>query len=79
MTTIALKKKIHECIDTIEDGDVLEAVYTILNAHNSSNDYDLSEADLKVIEERKKAVKKGEEKLYTVSEVKKKILKNLKK
>jgi len=77
MAKTALKKKIYECIDLIDDDKVLEAVYTILNAHTFENEYELSSEDIKIIEERRKSIIKGKEKTYTVSEVKKKILKNL--
>ncbi len=77
MTTTALKKKIHQCIDHIEDNKILEAVYTIINGHASHDNFELSVSDIKIIEARKKAVKKGKEKTYTVAEVKRKILKNL--
>ncbi len=77
MTTSKLKTKIRKCIDNIEDDAILNAVYTILNAHTLQDDFELSTEDLKIIEARKKAVKLGQEKTYTVAEVKKKILKNL--
>jgi hypothetical protein len=77
MTTIALKKKIHECVDNIDDSKLLDAVYTILNTRVHSNDFELSKEDIEIIEGRKKNIQKGKEKLYTVAEVKRKILKNL--
>ena len=77
MTTTALKKKIQDCINSIENNEVLEAVYTILNKHVLLNDFELSSADLKIIEERKKSIKNAGEKTYSVADVKKKILKNL--
>ncbi len=59
------------------DDKVLEAVYTLLNGHVANDDYELSSEDLKIISVRRKAILKGEEKIYTVSEVKKKLLKKL--
>jgi hypothetical protein len=56
---------------------VLEAVFTLLNVRRPQSDYELSENDIKIIEERRSNYKKGKTKTYTVSEVKKKILKNL--
>ncbi len=55
----------------------MDAVYTLLNGQVSNDDYELSEEDLKIINARRKSVLKGEEKTYTVTEVKKKLLKNL--
>lgn len=77
MTNSTLKKEIHKVIDNIEDNQVLEAVFTLLNVTKAQNDYELSENDIKIIEERRSNYKKGKTKTYTVSEVKKKILKNL--
>jgi hypothetical protein len=76
MTKTTLKKKIVDCVEQINDEKILEAVYTLLNGQ-LDNDYELNAEDLKVIEARKKAILKGEEKTYTVSQVKKKLLKNL--
>jgi hypothetical protein len=77
MTNATLKKEIHKVIDNIDDNQVLEAVFTLLNARRPQSDYELSENDIKIIEERRSNYKKGKTKTYTVSEVKKKILKNL--
>lgn len=76
MTKTALKKKIVDCVEHINDEKVLEAVYTLLNGQ-LDNDYQLSTEDLKIIEARRKSILKGEEKTYTVAQVKKKLLKNL--
>lgn len=77
MTKTTLKKKIVDCVKHIDDEKILEAVYTLLNGQVSNNDYELSEEDLKVINVRRKAILKDEEKTYTIGEVKKKLLKNL--
>jgi hypothetical protein len=77
MTNATLKKEIHKVIDNIDDNQVLEAVFTLLNVRRPQSDYELSENDIKIIEERRSNYKKGKTKTYTVSEVKKKILKNL--
>ncbi len=74
MTKAALKEKIHECIEHIDDNSILEAVYTILNKHSTQYDFELSSEDIKIINERKKAILSGKEKTYTVAEVKKKLL-----
>ena len=77
MTKTLLKEKIHECIEHIDDNKILEAVYTILNKHAVQNDFELSKEDIKIISERKKAIVSGNEKTYSVAEVKKKLLKNI--
>lgn len=78
MTKTALKKKIVDYVEHIHDEKILTAVYTLLNGQ-VEHDYELSAEDLDIIETRKKAIQKGEEKTYTVAQVKKKLLKNLEK
>lgn len=77
MTRSVLKKKIHNCVDNINDEKLLEAVYTILNEHVSHTEFELSAEDIKIINARKKAILNGDEKVFTVAETKKKLLKNL--
>ena len=77
MTKSNLKKKIVDCVEHIDDEKILEAVYTLLNGQVSNEDYELSAEDLKIIDARRKSALKGEEKTYTVAQVKKKLLKNL--
>ena len=79
MTKTTLKKKIVHCVEQINDEKVLEAVYTLLNGQVDQNNYELSAEDLKIIEGRRKAILKGEEKTYAVSQIKKKLIKNLSK
>lgn len=76
MTTATLKKEIRKAIENIDDNRVLEAVYVLLNRNISDESYQLSAGDIAIIEEREAEYKSGKAKLYTVSEVKKKILKN---
>lgn len=77
MTKTTLKKKIVNCVEHIDDEKILEAVYTLLNGQVSNDDYELREEDLEIINSRRKSVLKGEEKTFTVAEVKKKLLKNI--
>lgn len=77
MAKTNLKKKIVDCVEHIDDEKILEAVYTLLNGQVSNDDYELSNEDLEIINTRRKAILKGEEKTYTVAEVKKKLLKNI--
>jgi hypothetical protein len=76
MTTAALKKEIKKAIENIEDSRVLEAVYVLLNKNTQNDQYQLSDEDIAMIEEREAEYKSGKAKLYTVAEVRKKILKN---
>lgn len=76
MTKTTLKKKIVDCVEQINDKKLLEAVYTLLNGRTDP-DYELNAEDLRIIESRRKAILKGEEKTYTVAQVKKKLLKNI--
>ena len=77
MTKSNLKKKIIDCVEHIDDEKILEAVYTLLNGQVTNDHYELSKEDIKIIDARRKAVLKGEEKTYTVAQIKKKLLKNL--
>ncbi|MBK6836193.1 MAG: hypothetical protein IPG89_18790 [Bacteroidetes bacterium] len=77
MTLTVLKKKIYNCVENINDDKILEAVYTLLNGHIANEDYELSSEDLKIVTARRKAILKGEEKTFTVAEVKKKLLKKV--
>lgn len=79
MTKTTLKKKIVDCVESIEDEKILEAVYTLLNINVEHNDYELSKEDIAIIESRRKAILKGTEKTFTVKEVKNRLLKNLRK
>lgn len=79
MTKTALRKKIVDCVEQVQNEKILEAVYTLLNEQTDNNDYEISADDLKIIETRRKAVLNGEEKLYTATQVKRKLLKDLNK
>jgi len=79
MTQTALKKKLHKAIDNIDDNELLEAVYTILNARGYSSSFELSDEDIRVIEERSALYEAGKLKTETLSEFKKKMRKRLSK
>ena len=66
MTKAALKKKIYSFVENTNDDKLLEAVYTILNGH-SNNDFELSTEDIKLINQRRKAILNGKEKTYSVA------------
>lgn len=79
MSQTALKKEIHKAIDNIDDDQLLEAIYTILNSRAYNSSFELTDEDIRVIEERRSAYKAGKTRMLSPSEVKKKILKKLSK
>lgn len=79
MTTAALKKEITKAIDNIEDEQFLEAIYTIINSRNPRYDFELSDEDIQILQEREADYKSGKSKMYTQDEMRKRLLKNLSK
>ena len=80
MTKETLKKNIHKTVDKIDDTALLEAVYTLLNkASNHNDDYEWTERDIKIVEERKAKYLSGKEKGMTLKEFNKKIQKKFSK
>ena len=77
MTTNILKNEISKALNSINDKSFLEAIYTIINTRLENYDYELTEADKKVLDDRKMEYKNGKVKTYTVNEVRKKVLKNI--
>jgi hypothetical protein len=77
MTTNILKNEISKALNGINDKSFLEAIYTIINTRLENYDYELTEADKKVLDDRKMEYKNGKVKTYTVNEVRKKVLKNI--
>ncbi|MDP3929420.1 MAG: hypothetical protein Q8R57_10395 [Bacteroidota bacterium] len=77
MTTNTLKNEINKALNSINDKSFLEALYTIINTKKETYDYELNDADKVVLDDRKIAYKNGKAKTYTVSEVRKKVMKNL--
>lgn len=59
MSKTILKKELHNAIDSIEDNDLLEAVYTILN--NSVQQYELTKGQRKELKIRLAELDKVEE------------------
>jgi hypothetical protein len=76
MTTTALKKEIVKAIDTIEDESFLQAIYTIINNRNPRYDFELSDEDINILQEREEKYKSGKSKTYTREQVKKMVFKN---
>lgn len=79
MTQSALKKKLHKAIDDINDNELLEAVYTILNSRIQAVQHELNDEDLRILEERRASYEAGKAKTYSLKEFKKKMRRNLSK
>ncbi len=80
MTAIALKKKIHEYVD-ITDEKILNVVHTILEEHiklKESQEFSLSNSDVKELDKRWENYKNGLEPVFTISEVKAEMKKKFK-
>lgn len=77
MTTDILKNEIARALNDINDKSFLEALYTIINTRSEKFDYELSIDDKQILDERKALYKSGEAKTFTMSEVSKKVMKNL--
>lgn len=77
MTATALKKEIVKAIDTIEDENFLQAIYTIINNRNPTYDFELSDSEKNILRDREIAYKSGKSKVYTKEQVKKMVLKSL--
>ncbi|MBX3163695.1 MAG: hypothetical protein KF900_04395 [Bacteroidetes bacterium] len=80
MTTTALKKQIHQFVD-VSDDKILKVVHTILEEHTtlkSHSEFDLTDEDVTMLDERWNNYKKGKSKTYTLAETKLRVSKNLK-
>ncbi len=78
MTAINLKKNIHKAVDKIEDTDLLQAVYVILEKEiGNSTPYNLTPPQKKELDKRLADHKAGKSKSYTWSEVKKSLSKKI--
>jgi hypothetical protein len=77
MTKETLKKHIHKTVDKINDTALLEAVYTLLNraSHSDEDDYEISDEDLRILEERKAKYLSGKSKAMTITQLNKRIKK----
>jgi hypothetical protein len=77
MTTTALKKEITKAIDSIEDENFLQAIYTIINNRNPRYDFELSDEVKQILMEQEAEYKSGKAITYTKEQVRKMVLKNL--
>lgn len=76
MTTKLLKAKLTKAIAEINDKSFLEALYTIIHkAEHSCFEYELSEADLAIIESRRKSYLSGKSKTISPNEMRKRFSK----
>ena len=68
-TILSIKEKIHERIEGIDDEKVLQAFYVILDTHkNEAEDYQLSDDQMKMLEEREADYISGKDKGVTLEE-----------
>ncbi len=67
-----IKEALHERIDAINDDKILEAVYTLLeNTRNDAFDYELTNEQLSMLQERDEKYQRGEMKTQSLEEFKK--------
>ena len=79
MKTSAIKKSIHEAVDKIEDTNLLQAFYTILEKQADAEiEYDLTPEQKKELDKRLTNHKNGNGKTYPWNEVKKRLTKRAK-
>lgn len=70
--TASIKQKLHERIEGIDDEKVLEAFYVILDSHkNETEDYELTDGQLNMLQERDEKYQRGEMKTQSLEEFKK--------
>jgi hypothetical protein len=79
MTTLSLKKKITEALNSIDDDEFLKGIYTIMNNKIKDNEFEYSDELIAELDRRSELIETGKAKFYTVEEVRKKILANLSK
>jgi len=72
MESQIVKEEIHQLINEIDDITFLKAVQTIISAkvQDNSEDYELTDEEIQIVEERREEYLKGEGKNYTWEEVK---------
>lgn len=75
MTTAFLKGELTKAIEEINDESLLVALYTIINKAKlaGQSEFEISEDEWKIIEERQKAFKAGEAKTITINEIRKRL------
>jgi hypothetical protein len=71
MTNIALRKKLHSCVDEMDER-YLKAIYSYLKDFSSS-DYEIGNDEKALLDSRREAYKSGKVKGLSLAEVKRKI------
>ena len=72
MDTHSIKAALHERIDAINDDRILQAVYTLLeNNRNEAFDYQLTDEQLIMLQERDEKYQRGEMKTQSLEGFKK--------
>jgi len=68
-TDLSIKEKLHQAIECIGDEKVLEAFYTILEGYrNEAEDYELTDEQMKELEQREADHISGKTKSYSLEE-----------
>ncbi len=75
MITAFLKDELTKAIEGINDESLLEALYTIINKAKlaEQSEFEISEYEWKIIEDRQKAFKAGEAETITINEIRKRL------
>jgi hypothetical protein len=74
MSVTEIKKHLYKAIEEIDDEAFLQAVYTIVSSKmEHRQEYELTDEQLQILEDRKEKYMRGEGKSYTWDEVKDRI------
>lgn len=69
MSVAEIKEELHRAIDEIENGDLLQAMLTILSqAGSQSGAYKLTDEQLNILREREEEYRKGNSKAQSIEE-----------
>lgn len=70
MSVAELKERLHKAIEETDDERFLEALLTIATVQQNESDYDLSDEQIRLLEERHERYLRGEEKEISLDEFK---------
>lgn len=70
MSVAELKKQLHKAIEETDDERFLEALLTIATVQQNESEYDLSDEQIRLLEERHERYLRGEEKVISLEEFK---------
>jgi hypothetical protein len=79
MAAMTIKKNIHRMVDMINDIKYLKSVENILSEKALADGYEMTNDEIKILEQRSADYKKNNKKLMTWEEVKEKIVSSHKK